>query len=133
MHNTPYSKPIRVFFMANSALELADEMLKHIESLMKQLEETEKERDEWENLCVEVHDAYKISLKNLESAREDLSKYRYKVIQLANEIENLKKSPQQHFLALSQDDLKRIRRYVHPDFTQKETGDLFRTVNGMIK
>lgn len=41
-----------------------------------------------------------------------------------------KENPKEQF---TQEELKRLRRYLHPDFTNKPTSDLFNKVDGLIK
>lgn len=119
--------------MFDKATKLAEEMLEHIQTLQTELHIERKEAKEWRDLAIEMHDAYKLNVERLERTQSELVKYQRRIAELKEELYQAKNSQKVAQNSISQDDLKRIRRYVHPDCTQKDTGDLFRLINGMIK
>lgn len=111
--NSMYLRSGVTLLKENESLKSEVEILEtEITKLKKELEEVKSQ----ENLSQILAEMYRMSKNKLEV-----------------ELENLKKNGSLNLNGFSNEDLKRLRRYIHPDFTQKPTEDLFIKVGKLIK
>ena len=72
-------------------------------------------------------------LENLKELINEVEALSLENSTLKNILKRLKQEKENQKEQFTQEELKRLRRYLHPDFTNKPTSDLFNKVDGLIK